>query len=161
MPRLLPRHFCFSECPQIKLFSLTHQLIDAKDLTQYGGSSAASPIVTVPRSLTISGVIPTYEPFTESLARSPLVIARTLRTIALVLLTIIGTRIQTLLVTAVKFLLLVVTVSITAVTTIAIGSFVAIPTIISIVPSILPVALIIAPHEPVAESLIRSVAVIT
>src|SRR5512132_3025074 len=110
MPRLLPRHFCLSECPQTSVFSPLHYLIDTKDLTQDSGSRAASPVAPVTRSLTIAGVIPTDEPFAKSLARSPLVISRALRTVALVTSSIIRTSIQPLLVTAVKFLLLVVTI---------------------------------------------------
>src|SRR6185312_15411260 len=95
-------------------------LINAKDLTQDSSGRGAPAVATISRGLTIPGVIPTYEPFTKSLARSALVIARTLRTVGPVAPTIIGTAIQTLLITTVQFLLLVVTVSITSVTTITI-----------------------------------------
>jgi hypothetical protein len=78
MPRLSPRHYCLIECPQIEvtqpLFFGKQLLVDAKDLTQDSSGRGAPAVITVSRGLTIPGVIPTYEPFTKSLARSTLVI---------------------------------------------------------------------------------------
>src|SRR4030095_12710166 len=78
MPRLSPRQFCLLNAHRFRLithyFSASNYLIDAEDLTQDSRGSGAPTVTAVSRSLTIPGVIPAYEPFTKSLARSTLVI---------------------------------------------------------------------------------------